>query len=401
MFERFVARQAILKDNLTLLGYDLRFRAEAVGESPATGSSAAFLIDSSTMVFRWETLVGSGLAFFSFGIQELLSGAALILPRAKAVIELAGSVLCNAEVILAFQDLKAAGYRLSLGEWAGQKERRPLAVLADFLRGDFRNLKVADRTETFKAQRPGQTMLIAQGVDSWEQHREARALGFRCFQGDFFMRPQLFRRREVAGTRLSAMRLLRAILKDPLDLGQIENVVREEPALTYRLLRFLNSPMLPFRAEIHSVRHALILLGERDFRRWVSIVALVMIAANKPPELIRTARTRAYFCEELARPFGLAKSSSELFLMGMLSIADALLDHPMAQVLSELSLSPEIHSALNGGGGTFDGIYGTLLAYEKGDWARLTEIAKQGGCNEALIPDCYLSANTHASAVTH
>src|SRR5271165_2216513 len=99
MFERFIARQAILKDNLTLLGYDLRFRAEGAGESVAKGSSAHFLIDSSTMVFRWESLVGHGLAFISLGIQELLSGAALLLPRAKAVVELPGSVPCNAEVI--------------------------------------------------------------------------------------------------------------------------------------------------------------------------------------------------------------------------------------------------------------------------------------------------------------
>ncbi len=82
MFERFIARQAILKDNLTLLGYDLRFRAEVAGEVAATGTAAS-LIDSSTMVFRWESPVGNSLAFFSMGIQELLVGAALLFPAPR------------------------------------------------------------------------------------------------------------------------------------------------------------------------------------------------------------------------------------------------------------------------------------------------------------------------------
>ena len=125
-----------------------------------------------------------------------------------------------------------------------------------------------------------------------------------------------------------------------------------------------------------------------------------MIAGSKPPELILAALTRAYFCEELARPFGLANNSSELFLMGLLSTADALLDRSMTQVLSELLLSNEIQSALNGGGGTFDGIYRTLLAYERGDWSRLSELAKKGGYCEDDIPACFLSASEHASAIS-
>jgi EAL and modified HD-GYP domain-containing signal transduction protein len=120
--------------------------------------------------------------------------------------------------------LKSAGYRLALSEWAGQKELRPLAALADYLRVDLRKLKSEHHAETMRGQREGQTSLIAYGVNSWEDHRRARGLGFRYFQGDFFLQPQLFRRREISGTRRNAMRLLQAIFKDPLDLAQIQCV---------------------------------------------------------------------------------------------------------------------------------------------------------------------------------
>ena len=400
MFERFIARQAILKDNLTLLGYDLRFRSQAAGESTAAGTPAAFLIDSSTMVFRWETLVGSGLAFFSFGIQELLSGAALILPRAKAVIEVAGSVPCNAEVILALQDLKAAGYRISLGEWNGQKERRPLAVLADFLRVDLRNLQAADRAETLKAQRPGKTMLIAHGVDSWEQHRDARAMGFRYFQGDFFMRPQLFRRREVAGTRLSAIRLLQAILKDPLDLGQIENVVRDEPALTYKLLRYLNSPVMERAVEVRSIRNAIALLGEKEFRRWASLVAVVTPATDKTNELLRTGLTRAYFCEQLALRCD-AAHAYDYFFTGLFSVMDAVLDRPLAEIVVELALAAEVRAALLGEPGELHDALEAAKAYERGQWTEFKNAMDQLSLPETCAPECFQTADLSASAILH
>jgi c-di-GMP-related signal transduction protein len=113
VFERFIARQAIFKDNLTLLGYELRFRANDSRAGASNGFSAAYLIDASTMVIHWESLTANALAFASLGEPELLSGVGLVLPRSKAVSEIAESVPCSAEVILACQTLKTVGYRLA------------------------------------------------------------------------------------------------------------------------------------------------------------------------------------------------------------------------------------------------------------------------------------------------
>jgi c-di-GMP-related signal transduction protein len=101
VFERFIARQAILKDNLTLLGYDIRFRAEDASRGASRTSCAAYLMDSSTMVFCWESLTAHGLAFFVVGEQDLLTGAPLILPRRKTVVVISAAVPCTPEVIMA------------------------------------------------------------------------------------------------------------------------------------------------------------------------------------------------------------------------------------------------------------------------------------------------------------
>jgi len=241
--------------------------------------------------------------------------------------------------------------------------------------------------------------MLAEKVETESELQEARDLGYSYFQGYFFCKPSMICTRDIPACQANCLRLIEKCAAPELNYGEIEKIFRQEPALTYRLLRFLNSPLLSLRAEIRNVRQAISLLGEREFRRWVAIVALVMMAGNKPPELIRTALTRAYFCEELARPLGLLSQSSDLFLMGLLSAADALLDRPMPQILSELSLSTQIRTALDGGGSSFDNVYKTLLAYEQADWRSVSAIASTAGYAEDQIPECFVIASKRAISV--
>jgi c-di-GMP-related signal transduction protein len=156
--------------------------------------------------------------------------------------------------------------------------------------------------------------------------------------------------------------------------------------------------LLGLRTEIHSVRHAMTLLGEIEFRRWVSIVAIVAMASDKPPELIRTALTRAFFCEEISRPIGMAPEGSNLFLMGLLSVTDAILDRPIGEILATLPVSLDVSTALCGGANRFRDVYDALLAYERADWDALASAARIGPV-EAAIPDSYRSAVTRANSV--
>jgi c-di-GMP-related signal transduction protein len=154
----------------------------------------------------------------------------------------------------------------------------------------------------------------------------------------------------------------------PISLNAIEAIMKGEPALTVKLLRYLNSPLHGLRNEVHSIRHAMTLLGQLDFQRWVSILAVVAMGSDKPAELIRLALTRAYFCEAIAEGAGLGTRKAELFLMGLLSVTDAMLDQPMEHVMKQLPLSDEIRRALTSGPSRFYDPCRVLLAYEKADW---------------------------------
>jgi len=161
----------------------------------------------------------------------------------------------------------------------------------------------------------------------------------------------------------------------------------------------LNSPLVGLRNEVHSIPEAIALLGERQFKRWVSVVAIVGMAGGKPPELIRTALTRAYFCEDISESLGMNGQSSDLFFMGLLSVTDALLDRPMEQILANLPVAEEVRAALCGGSNRFRDVYETLLAYEHADWDALATTARRFGTIEEQVPGRYLSAVNRADAI--
>jgi len=165
----------------------------------------------------------------------------------------------------ACRDLEDAGYRLSLGAWAGKNDRE----------------QSADRAS---CRLPG------------EEHQLARRAGFRDFQEQVFLKPQLFRRRAIAGTRRNALDLIKAIMKNPLELAQIERILRGDPTLSYKLLRHLNSPEMERKVEGWSTRNAISLLGEQGFSRWALLVALVTPATDKTNELVNRPDPRI-FCE--------------------------------------------------------------------------------------------------------
>jgi EAL and modified HD-GYP domain-containing signal transduction protein len=143
----------------------------------------------------------------------------------------------------------------------------------------------------------------------------------------------------------------------------------------------------------------MVVLGENEFRRWGSIFAIISMSAGKSPELIRTALTRAFFCEEFSAAAGLREKDSSLFLMGLLSITDALLDKPMREVLKSLPVIQEVKIALCGGTNRVRDVYELVLALERAEWIRLSDIAARIGCDEGKIPDCYLSALLRATSI--
>lgn len=195
------------------------------------------------------------------------------------------------------------------------------------------------------------------------------------------------------------MRVLQAVNRRELDLREVSDGIKTEPALSYRLLRYLNSPAFPLIAQVHSIPHALSLLGERGVRRWVSLVVIACMGDDKPAELIMLPLIRANFCESLAPLAGMGASSNDLFLLGLLSAVDAILDMNMQDVVREITLGDEIRAALLGDQDKLRQLFDLALKYEMGCWEGLAGDARRMHIPERAIPGLYIQAVEWARSV--
>ena len=399
MHEKFIARQPILDTRLQVFAYELLFRGGPQNSFQPFANAASSVIADSITLFDLDMLTGHARAFVNVDEMALRLGAPRLLPADRIVVEILETVRPTEEILGACRELRSAGYQLALDDFVDSEEIAPLVEFASFLKIDFQMFDARTRRALARKYTNNNIGLLAEKVETESEFREARELGFSYFQGYFFCKPSMVETREIPGNKAIQLQLLTAVAAPELRFDFIENLLKQEPSLLYRLLRYLNSPILGLRSEVRSVRHAMVVLGENEFRRWGSIFAIISMSAGKSPELIRTALTRAFFCEEFSAAAGLREKDSSLFLMGLLSVTDALLDKPMREVLKLLPVIQEVKIALCGGTNRFGDVYELVLALERAEWIRLSDIAARIGCDEGKIPDCYLSALLRATSI--
>jgi c-di-GMP-related signal transduction protein len=400
LHERYIARQPIFDGRMKVFGYELLFRDGPKNAfSPAKHASSSVIVDS-TMLYSLDTLIGSAKAFINLDLGALMNGAALFLPPERTVIEILESVEPTTEVIAACQDLCDKGYTLALDDFVDHAKWTPLTAMAKYLKIDFRISQGPVRAEVANRYLSRGMQLLAEKVETQEDQHDAQRLGYTLFQGYFFCKPNMVEGRDVPPNKLIYMRLLEAASAADAPQEKLEDIIKQEPSLVFKLLRYLNSPRMGLRTEIRSIHHAITLLGDREFRRWVTILAVVAMGSGKPSELIRMALTRAYFCEEISGPLGMTADSADLFLMGLLSVADALLDLPIERVLATLPVSDDLRFALSRKESRFSDVYNTVLSYEHGDWKQLSAtLAGRVDNADTQLPGCYLMATQRANQI--
>ena len=395
--EVYLARQPIFDRALNLFGYELLYRSCAGGGFDAADSALASLpvLSNSLLGFGLDQLLKGKLGFVNFPRGLLVSDLVCTPPGKSIVVEILESVTPDDAVIAACQELKKKGYLIALDDVDPRTPSLRLANFADIIEVDFRATTPAERQMLVRRYgRPGVRML-AEKVETQEEFALAREERFGYFQGYFFARPVILSRKEIPVLKLNYLRLLAEIHRPELEFGQIEPLIKHEVSLCHRLLRYVNSAAFGLRVHVMSVQHALVLLGESDLRRWISLAALPVLASDKPDERVESAVVRARFCELIAPWAGLRERHAELFLMGMFSLLDAMVNRPLAEVLEELHLAQDVRDALLGTLEPANGlayVYALALAYERADWDAAAMSAARLGAPSGAVSEAYLEA---------
>ena len=351
------------------------------------------------MTFGLSTLVGDRKAFVNFTRDLLLAGYAETLPADSTVIELIETVEGDSAVVETCRQLKRLGYGLALDDFVYRPALEPLVGLADIIKIDIADTDAEEQIDHVRRLAPQPPLLLAEMVETAETYQHAVDLGFAYVQGYFFCKPEVLTGRQLTGARLTHFRLLNCVSRPQLVLDEVEAVLQADVSASHRLLRYLGSFAFGFRAEIRSIHHALVLLGHSQIRQWISLVALGEMGVDKPPELLMQAAVRGKFCERLAEDTGIADRSSELFLVGALSLVDAMLDRPMAAVLDDLPLADDVRLALLGTPSPLRPVLAFVEGYERGDWTTCTDLGRELRVTQARVLAHYQEAVTWATKV--
>jgi c-di-GMP-related signal transduction protein len=390
----FVARQAIFDRTLKIYGYELLFRSRLTEFYDGLEDSLATLqvITNSFLTIGASKILGGRQAFINCP-QSLVGDERLdVLPRSSTVIEILESVKPDPEVIAACRRLKDKGFKLALDDFTGQPGYDELIDLADFIKVDFRDVSKRARAAICAKYGKRGIRMLAEKVETRQEFKEALNDGYDYYQGHFFARPSIVVGREIEGYRLNYLNVLKEIHKPEIDHRKIADLIQLEVSLTHRLLRFVNSAAFERRRRVPSIEDAVTLLGDDGIRKWVWLAALPALAGDKPGELIICATTRARFCELIAPLAGLANRESDLFLAGMLSLLDAMLDRPLEELLTELRLAGDMEEALLNKGSPGNGlatVYAMVRAYEAAEWEDVSRCAKLLRMPETALPELY------------
>jgi len=387
----YVARQPIFTADEKVFGYELLFRDGVEDYFRETDADAASrkTLDTSQQI-GLQTLCEGRRAFVNCTREVLLKDYVTLLPSAHTVVEVLESVPADDLVKAALQRLKQAGYMIALDDFVLDDARTPLVELADILKVDLQITTPEQRATLVHRFGPWRCRMLIERVETREQFTATKTAGFIYFQGYFFRKPELLQAKDIPANRLNYLRLLQAVSKPDLEVREMEELIKHEASVCYRLLRYLNSAAFGIRNEVHSIRHALTLLGEREVRRWVRLVVTLTAAEGRSSELLNTAMTRARFCELISNrvPHG----DSDLFLMGLLSMIDAILEIPMVTILENIPLEHETKAVLMGSPSKLTSVYQLMLAREAGDWEGTAERSRELGLSESEIAESYWQA---------
>jgi len=393
----WLSREPILTSGEQVMGYELLCRKESSDGSGPAGESSIDVIDTLNLL-GLDALCDGRLAFIKLTPEMLKGDQLLLLPPDRLVIELPKDIPPNPALVTAFTKLKSKGYRFALDGVAADDPRRQFGELADYLKVDIRVYPPKEAAALLagypKCQR------IATRVETHANFVEAGHCGFTLFQGYFFRSSGRVKARHFSQNEVSRIQLLQAISGPQLDFDKIEELIKHDPSLSYRLLRYLNSPVLGFWTPITSLRHGINMLGENEIARWIRVATALSLGQQKCSDLVLTALVRGRFCELIADK--LDRQQTDLFLFGVLSIMDAILDVPMGVILEGLPLNAEtkaeILAAKVGREGPLTPIYRLLLARELGEWEEIAPIAKKLNLSLPFVNRTYNSAMLWASA---
>ena len=375
----YVARQPILDINKNVIAYELLFRDGKSNSFPNIDPNLATsnILTNNHLTLGIEQITGDLPAYINFHAITLIRRFPSFLDPKKVVIEILEDLDVTNKLIETVKLLKEKGYTLALDDFDFDKKWDVLLPYIDIIKVDVLAFSLLDISRLIRTLPNSNITLLAEKVETLEQFEKLKMLGFTSFQGYFFAKPEILKQRKITTTKQNILDLIGQASKAELDNEVIGDIFSSDPGLTYKLLRFINSPTYGNNQEITSLKHALVYIGELELKKFITLLALSDLSAGKCDEVMRLSLIRAKFCELVSQIKLDEINPPKAFLTGILSLIDGVLDHDLEFVLKALPIHPEIKSALRNESNYLNDYLTLAKLIEKGDWQKSETLAKK------------------------
>ena len=374
----YVARQPILNSDQELIAYELLFRDGKSNHFPNINPDQATsnILTNNHLTLGVENITGDYTAYINFHADTLIRHFPSFLDPKNIVIEILEDVPISDELLEACKNLKAKGYTLALDDHDFDPKWQVFFPYVDIIKVDVLALSIIDISRYINSIADHNMTLLAEKVETARQFEQLKMLGFSLFQGYFFAKPEMLKQKKISTSKQNILELINQASLEQLDFKRISDIFSIDTGLTYKLLRFINSPSYGCSQEITSLKHALTYIGELELKKFIALLALSDLNQGKPSEIMRLSLYRAKFCELISHYLKDSEDPPKAFLAGMLSLIDGILDRDIKTVVEILPIDNEIKSALLG-----ENIY--LTSYldlarhcEQGQWLHCENIAR-------------------------
>ncbi|MCL1981077.1 MAG: HDOD domain-containing protein [Proteobacteria bacterium] len=393
----YIARQPVFDRQKRLFAYEVLFRSsmanifpEEIGNDKATHTVLAHILFNIGL----DAITGPHRALINFTENHLLQRTSFQLPQQRCIIEILESILPSPKVFEACAELKEQGYTLALDDFDFNEKSEQLVPLVNIVKVDLQAVDRERLEENMARMRCYPDVAwLAEKIENYQEFQLAFSLGFDYFQGYFLDKPEILKNKTIDTSKIILLNLLAEICSPKVDLHKVEQLITPDVSLSYKLFRYINSAYYSLVNKVTSVRHALTYLGESGVRQFISLASTAEISAGKPSELMRLSMVRARLCQLFAvHRKGGQVEESQLFLLGLFSLLDAMLDMSMAELTATLPLTDDIKNALNTRTGPLAPYLQAIITYERGEFQECTNHLQQLGIAPETMIDAYFKA---------
>ncbi len=390
----FIARQPIFNHKLNVVGYELLFRGRGYAADAqfddAERATATVVLNTLTEL-DMDRIVAGKTAWINVSREFVLGDLIQAVPPSVVGLEIHETERFDGDMVEALRDLKQAGYKLALDDFRYREGSDEVLELFDVVKLSMPELGRQQMRELAARLRSYSGKVLADKLGTRPDHEVCIAAGYDLFQGYFFCRPAVVGTRGISANRLALLQVVAALNDPAIELSEIEQLVARDVALSFRLLRYVNSAFFGLRGDVRSIGQALALLGLENVRRWATLSTLATID-NKPTELTLTALIRARFCELAGAHRGIG-STAELFTLGLFSVIDGMMDAPMHDVVASLPLAEDMREALVSRRGQMGQLLDCVTSLETGEGGPAIGFVSDAG-------DLYLEALMWANSAS-